>query len=184
MKKILTAIILSTLLFTTVQAAIGIPKELEPKNIGLKGLNQTITDTVKQSGANGGQDGAVTAANIVLQYIANILLFFAAPLAVLFLARAGSDYAFAMGEDSQLENAKRELTWSILGLVLVMFAYVIVRIIIQPAVLLQTATQTEFASQRSANDQRLTDKALTAEYCQKNKTDPSCAEINNPPATK
>lgn len=137
MKKILTAIILSTLLFTTVQAAIGIPKELRPDNVGLKSLNETITQEVGKNG----QEGAVTSANIVLQYFANILLFFAAPLAVLFLARAGSDYAFAMGEDAQLEKAKRELTYSILGLVLVMFAYVIVRIIIQPTVLLQTATE-------------------------------------------
>lgn len=135
-KKALTSLIFSIMLAATVQAAIGIPSELQPQNVPLKGLNETITQQV----AAGGQDGAVTAANTVLQYIANLLLFFAAPLAVLFIARAGADYAFALGEDSKIESAKRELTWSLIGLVLVMFSYVLVRVIIQPLPLLQKAT--------------------------------------------
>ncbi|MCX6734095.1 MAG: pilin [Candidatus Peregrinibacteria bacterium] len=135
-KKVLTSLILSIILAATVQAAIGIPSELQPQNVPLKGLNETITQQV----AAGGQDGAVTAANTVLQYVANLLLFFAAPLAVLFIARAGADYAFALGEDSKIESAKRELTWSLIGLVLVMFSYVLVRVIIQPLPLLQQAT--------------------------------------------
>lgn len=137
-KKILTSLILSILLAATVQAAIGIPENLQPKNVPLKGLNKTVTEQV----AINGQDGAVTGANIILQYIANILLYFAAPLAVLFLSRAGVDYAFAMGEDSKLEGAKRELTWSLLGLLLVMFSYVLVRAFIEPFPLLQDATDT------------------------------------------
>ncbi len=142
-KKILTSLILSIMLAVTVQAAIGIPGDLMPKNVPLQGLNKTITEQV----AAGGQDGAVTGANIVLQYIANLLLFFAAPLAVLFLARAGADYAFAMGEDSKLESAKRELTWSLVGLVLVMFAYVIIRVAIQPLLGLQSATDAALPTQ-------------------------------------
>lgn len=135
-KKIITSFILSIILVVTVQAAMGIPDTYKPKNIPLQGLNTTITDAVKADS----QGGAVTGVNIVLQYMANLLLFFAAPLAVLFLARAGADYAFAMGEDSKLESAKRELTWSIIGLVLVMFSYVLVRVLIQPAVMLQDSS--------------------------------------------
>ncbi len=145
-KKILTSLILSVILITTVQAAMGIPKNLMPKNTPLKGLNQTITEEVKANG----QDGAVTGANIVLQYLANILLFFAAPLAVLFLARAAADYAFAMGEDSKLESAKRELTWSLVGLVLVMFSYLLVRLFIQPLSGLQTTTDAALEAQCQA----------------------------------
>lgn len=145
-KKILTSLILSIMLVVTVQAAIGIPSDLMPKNVPLQGLNKTIAEQVKA----GGQEGAVTGANIVLQYIANLLLFFAAPLAVLFLARAGADYAFAMGEDSKLESAKRELTWSLVGLVLVMFAYVIIRVAIQPLLGLQSATDAALEAQCQA----------------------------------
>lgn len=162
LKKILTSLILSLMLTLTVQAAIGIPNELQPQNTPLKGLNQTITQQVTQSG----QDGAVKGANIVLQYMANLLLFFAAPLAVLFIARAGADYAFAFGEDSKIESAKRELTWSLVGLVLVMFSYVIVRVIIQPLPMLQNATETLGPSKSTLDEatQKALDKPFGADY--------------------
>lgn len=142
-KKILASLILSIFLAATVQAAIGIPENLQPKNVPLKGLNKTVTQQV----AENGQDGAVTGANIILQYMANILLFFAAPLAVLFLARAAADYAFSMGEDAKLESAKREFTWSLLGLLLVMFSYILVRVFIEPLPLLQDATDAALPKQ-------------------------------------
>ena len=145
-KKIITSLILSIILVATVQAAMGIPDTYKPKNIPLQGLNETITKTVTADS----QDGAVTGVNIVLQYMANLLLFFAAPLSVLFLARAGADYAFAMGEDSKLESAKRELTWSLVGLVLIMFAYVIIRVAIQPLLGLQSATDAALEAQCQA----------------------------------
>ena len=139
MKKIITSIILALSLFITAQAAIGIPEYFQPQNAALKDLNKTINKTVQDAGSST-QQGAVDAVNIAIQYFANILLYFAAPLAVLFIARAGADYAFAMGEESKMESAKRELTWSLLGLTLIIFAYVLVRLFIQPAVLLQDAT--------------------------------------------
>lgn len=146
MKKlsiILASLILSATLFTATQAAIGIPDYLVPKNAGLQDLNKSLQEKVNSATGQQGdtqQDRAVSAFNIVLQYIANLLLFVAAPLAVMFIVRAGGDYAFAMGEESQIENAKRELTWALLGLALVMFSYLIVRLIIQPFPIIQKAT--------------------------------------------
>ncbi len=169
-KKILTSLVLSIMFVVTVQAAIGIPSDLMPKNVPLQELNKTITQQVTTSG----QDGAVTGANIVLQYMANLLLFFAAPLAVLFLARAGADYAFAMGEDSKLEGAKRELTWSILGLVLVMFAYVIVRIMMQPVVGLQSATDAALPTQINQGAEAICQQKSLETYGEKM----SCAQYN------
>lgn len=152
MKKlhiIITALLLSTMLFGVTQAAIGIPDYLVPNNVGMKTLNKDIAKSVTDAPSTGDgnqQDKAVAGFNIVLQYIANLLLFFAAPLAVLFIARAGSDYAFAMGEEDKMGAAKRELTWAILGLILVMFSYLIVRLMIQPVVGLQQATNDKLPS--------------------------------------
>lgn len=128
---------LSILIFSTAQAAVGIPDYLVPKNAGMQGINKTIEEKVKT--ASDQQTAAVQSVNIVLQYVANLLLFVAAPLAVLFVARSGADYAFAMGDETKMEGAKRELTWALLGLVLVMFSYLLVRLIIQPFPLLQKA---------------------------------------------
>ena len=140
MKKlniILATLILSVTLCTTVSAAVGIPDYLVPSNVGMKGINKAVEDKVKSASSADQQDAAVAGVNIILQYVANLLLFVAAPLAVLFIARSGADYAFALGEESKMEAAKRELMWSLLGLVLVMFSYVLVRLIIQPFPLLQ-----------------------------------------------
>lgn len=140
MKKlniILATLILSVTLFTTAQAAVGIPDYLVPSNSGMQGINKAVEDKVKSAASADQQDAAVAGVNIILQYVANLLLLVAAPLAVLFIARSGADYAFAMGEESKMEGAKRELMWALLGLVLVMFSYVIVRLIIQPFPLLQ-----------------------------------------------
>lgn len=118
-------------------AAITIPDEYRPKNVALDKLNKTISDTAKTQGT---QEAAVGTVNLVVQYIANILLFFAAPLAVLFLARAGSDYAFAFGDQTKIDAAKRELTWAILGLVVIIISYVTIRLMLGIGTNLQTAS--------------------------------------------
>ncbi|MFA7277560.1 MAG: hypothetical protein WC101_01050 [Candidatus Gracilibacteria bacterium] len=178
MKKIsiiLASVILSMTLFTATQAAVGIPDYLVPKNAGLQDLNTAIQEKVNAANNNEAgntqQDAAVSAFNIVLQYIANLLLFIAAPLAVMFIVRAGGDYAFAMGEDTQIENAKRELTWALLGLALVMFSYLIVRLIIQPFPVIQGANDKQ-ATQKQATEQKAAaDQAAEQKKIEDNMTD-------------
>lgn len=160
MKKLVASLILGISLCITAQAAIGIPEELQPQNAALKNLNRVIEQEVSNAEkTEKGQQGAVSAVNIAIQYIANILLYFAAPLAVLFIARAGADYAFAMGEENKMEGAKRQLTWSLLGLALIIFSYILVRLFIQPFPFLQDATDANPAIQKSVTTDQAKDKA-------------------------
>lgn len=128
------------------QAAFGIPQNLRPKNAGLGKLNEAVIGQVESASANEQGKAAVTGVNLVLQYFANTLLYFAGPLAILFVARAGADYAFGLGEEQKLEAAKRELTWALVGLALVMFAYLIVRVVIQTTVQVDQTTQKTFSA--------------------------------------
>lgn len=146
LKKIIASLIITLALASTVSAAIGIPEYLTPKNAGMKGVNKAVTEQVKKAEKGGEQDAAVVGVNIILQYMANLLLFLAAPLAVLFIAHAGQSYTFAMGDETKLESAKRELTWALLGLLLIMMSYVIVRLLIQPLPLLQDATDAKLGT--------------------------------------
>jgi|GEM_PF-3448081 hypothetical protein len=160
MKKLLASLVLTIAFAVSAQAAIGIPQELQPQNAALKNLNTIIEQEVKTAEkSEKGQQGAVSAVNIAIQYLANILLYFAAPLAVLFVARAGTDYAFALGEESGMENAKRQLTWSLLGLALIMFSYILVRFFIQPFPFLQDATDANKAIQESVTVDKKIDDA-------------------------
>lgn len=146
LKTIIATLLITTAFASMVHSAVGIPDYLQPKNAGLKSVSQEITKVVDDKG----QQGAVEGANILLQYIANILLFFAAPLAVLFLTRAGFDYAMALGEESALEKAKRELMWATLGLLVVMFAYVFVRAFLQLAPTAQIINDATFGPGQGA----------------------------------
>ncbi len=72
--------------------------------------------------------------NYFLQLIAGGLLYLAAPTAVLFIAVSGLRYVTSHGDENAMEGAKKTLTWAIIGLVVVIGAWAIVRIIIDTIV--------------------------------------------------
>lgn len=183
------AIMAFSTVYTTVYAAVGIPDYLTPKNVGMKDINQKVAEQVKN--APDEQAAAVSAVNIIIQYVSNLLLFFAAPLAVLFIARAGSDYIFAMGDEAVVEKAKRELTWALLGLLLVMFSYLIVRLMIQPFIFYQEANDkilgkgTSTTAETKTTDSTGDMKGFDLEQVKKNaKTDPGAKAYMYDPSDK
>lgn len=80
--------------------------------------------------------------NFLLQLVAGGLLYLAGPTAILFIALAGLRYVTAHGDQNQLEGAKKTLTWAIIGLVVVIFAFAVVRIIISTTLNINTQQQT------------------------------------------
>lgn len=72
--------------------------------------------------------------NYFLQLIAGGLLYLAAPTAVLFIAVSGLRYVTSHGDENAMEGAKKTLTWAVIGLVVVIGAWAIVRIIIDTLV--------------------------------------------------
>ena len=119
------ALVIFGTLSLPVYAAVGIPQYLIPKDTPLRELNKNISDKALEK-----DDAAVTGANLVLQFIANALLYVAAPLAILFVAHGGQGYAFAFGEQGKMDAAKREILWALLGLGTILVSYIAVRMII------------------------------------------------------
>jgi len=64
--------------------------------------------------------------NIILQLIAGSLIYVAGPLAVLMIAIGGFRYVIAHGEQSQIEEAKKNIVWAIIGLLVIIVSYAIV----------------------------------------------------------
>lgn len=129
-KSTLKFLIILQLFLTLVlpaSAAMGIPDHLIPDGTPLKELNKSLNIGAK---TQGGTQAAISGANRVLQFIANGLLYVAAPLAILFIAHAGQNYGFAFGDQTKLEAAKKQLTYALLGLGAIIFSYIIVRLII------------------------------------------------------
>lgn len=75
-----------------------------------------------------GPAGQVTASGLILSFI-QIALAIVGILAVLFVMIGGFRYVTAHGNEEQAEAAKKTLTHAIVGVVLVVLAFVIVRLI-------------------------------------------------------
>lgn len=73
-----------------------------------------------------GDQNRASLANAVLQMIAGGLIWLAGPIAVLMLAAGGVRYITSRGDQTQLEEAKKTITWSIIGLVAIILSWAII----------------------------------------------------------
>ena len=75
-----------------------------------------------------GPAGETDLGDLIISII-NILLAVAGLVAVLFLIIGGVRYVVAAGNEEQLESAKKTITHAIIGLVIIILSFVIVRVI-------------------------------------------------------
>ena len=127
MKKKLLIIIGSILLLVAIAGvaqAYQIPDEYRPENLffGEKELdyNKDLP----------GQTQGSTATVIILQTIAGALLYFAAPLGVILIGFSAFNMVMGGADSEKLEQAKKHLTWTIIGLFVIILSYSLVRIVI------------------------------------------------------
>ena len=133
MKKTLATIILTLIiglqLIPIASAVYGIPelpgktKEL-PFEKELKDA-ETVLNKYKM-----GDVAAAAGINLIIRKVADGILYIAAPVVIIFIAYAGMSYIMAMGKQEGLDAAKKSLTWGILGLLLIIMSYGIVRLLI------------------------------------------------------
>ena len=120
-KKILTTVLLTMSLLIAGTAAVHayqIDPSYRPSNEPF-----ALDKEIKNQGATG-------ATIVVLQIIAGALLYFAAPIGIIMITWAGGSMVIFGAEQEKLDAAKKHLTWSIVGLVVIILSYSIVRIII------------------------------------------------------
>lgn len=72
----------------------------------------------------------------ILQILAGGLLYFAAPIAVLMIATSAFNMVMNGANSEKVEEAKKHLLWTILGLVTIMLSYTIVKVILNNAQML------------------------------------------------
>jgi len=65
-------------------------------------------------------------ANLIMQLVAGSLIYLAGPVAVLFIAVGGFRYVISRGDQTAMEEAKKNITWAIIGLVVIALSYAIV----------------------------------------------------------
>ncbi|MCX6735234.1 MAG: hypothetical protein NTZ25_05005 [Candidatus Peregrinibacteria bacterium] len=120
-KKIFTTILLATSLLiagTAAAQAYQIDPSYRPSNEPF-----ALDKTIKDQGASG-------ATIVVLQIIAGALLYFAAPIGIIMIAWSGGSMVIFGAEQEKLDAAKKHLIWSIVGLVVIILSYSLVKVII------------------------------------------------------
>ena len=70
---------------------------------------------------------------IAIGQVINFILMFAAILAFVAFVVAGFMFILGFGSDASIQRAKKIMIWSIVGLVIIVFAFVIVEFIINAA---------------------------------------------------
>lgn len=78
------------------------------------------------------EKGTSTAAiaNIVLQLIAGSLIYAAGPIAIFMIALGGLRYVVSHGDQTQMEEAKKTITWAVVGLAIIIVSWAAVTAVI------------------------------------------------------
>ncbi len=108
------------ILSISVAHAAGIDPSFKPENqpgIGAGGDVGSGTETI-------------SATIFILQVLTGALLYFAAPVAVIVISLNGFQIITGGADTEKLEQGKKNLTWSIAGLLLIILSYSIVKILI------------------------------------------------------
>jgi hypothetical protein len=109
-----------------------------------------------------GQTYAANSGNIILQLVAGSLIYAAGPIAVLMLAVGGLRYVIAHGDQAQMEAAKKNITWAIIGLLVIMVSWLIVSNVIGVVTQAPAASQSAPAT-TSTPAPAATDKAANTD---------------------
>lgn len=77
------------------------------------------------------KEGSETALiNYTLQVLAGALINLAAPIAIIIIAISGLYAVISHGNQSLIEKAKKTLQWAVIGLVIIIFSWVIIRTVL------------------------------------------------------
>lgn len=76
------------------------------------------------------QWNTINATILVLQILAGGLLYFASPVAIAMIVFAGFNMAIYSADSEKIDTAKKHLTWSVLGLTLIILSFSLVRILL------------------------------------------------------
>lgn len=123
-KKLLIILGFSTIMISSFAAPVSayqIDDSYRPTNAPF-----ALTEDIKDKGSAG-------ALVLILQMIASGLLYFAAPIAIIMLGFGAFNMVMGSGETEKIDQAKKHLTWALIGLIAIILSYSIVRIVITMA---------------------------------------------------
>ncbi len=130
MKKPLIQFILSLVLLAIPLASLTMPLVALAENGEETPKGFVLDSSLKPEYATNieveGTGNRASLANAVLQMMAGGLIYLAGPIAVLMLAFGGLRYITSRGDQTQMEEAKKTITWAIAGLIVIILSWAII----------------------------------------------------------
>ena len=126
MKKLISTFLFSLILLPSFALAQGVPVREDCFNV--TGI------PVPCLGVAVGPAGKLTASGLIIEVI-SILLWVVGLLAVLYVIIGGIRYVTAHGNEEQAEGAKKTILHAIIGIIIVILSFVIIRIIANALIL-------------------------------------------------
>ncbi|MBI4975445.1 hypothetical protein HZC20_02090 [Candidatus Peregrinibacteria bacterium] len=114
----LISLALNTAIFSLNTGAFTLPEDLRPINEPFD-----LSTELKNKGT---AFGTV----VLLQIISGTLLYFAAPIAIIIVIMSGMTMVMGGADSDKVEQAKKHLTWALVGLGIIILSYSIVKFII------------------------------------------------------
>jgi hypothetical protein len=136
-KKLITiSLILIGLISISAQTVIAyeIPQEYTPKNTPFQDTFIPGSNTAPE-----------TVTNQILYRLSGALLYFASPLAIIMIGVSAFKITSSGADSEGIEQGKKQLTWAILGLVLIILSWALVRYVIE--FVIRAGTYTEESAQ-------------------------------------
>lgn len=121
---ILVLVGILTALNTVYAEGVSIPGNLRPRGL------PTIDISEPDSGNNAAIYSESKVRGLLIMQFTSVLLSAAGVVSILFIVWNGYSMILAAGKEEKLTEAKKGLTWAIIGLILVILSYSIIRFII------------------------------------------------------
>ncbi len=98
------------------------------------------------------KEGSETALiNYTLQVLAGALINLAAPIAIIIIAISGLYAVVSHGDQALIEKAKKTLQWAVIGLVIIIFSWVIIRTVLTVIIDANSNQETSTTEQSTEN---------------------------------
>jgi hypothetical protein len=134
-----TSTLLAPLYNSDLQARITLDSSLKPDN-----SPGVIIDPATFSKPG----GEAAAGNYLLQLLAGALISIAAPVAIVIIAISGLFAVVSHGDQGMMDKAKKALTWAVIGLIVIIFSWVVIRTVVS---LVLTANSNQNTPSQNSN---------------------------------
>jgi hypothetical protein len=146
--------LINSLLISLIGLSIAIPCLAAPLYNSDLQARITLDSSLKPDNSPGviinvtGPGSEAAAGNYLLQLLAGALISIAAPVAIVIIAISGLFAVVSHGDQGMIDKAKKALTWAVIGLIVIIFSWVVIRTVVSLVLTANSNQNTQSTTQQ------------------------------------